>query len=202
MLGSNVSLPSTTRHGHGKPIAHHSNSLLLHKQQSSHLLVTSILSGVPSEQDRDHSAISTSRQASYTKPRSKANNDVLSNSTYNDSIGFYHGTSAKNIKAAATASQALSTNASITSIPVEETEGGHKQSYAVLVGNSVRPVNTKLYASLPLRNKFLVKQQERNVYGSTIVKLVLKSSHERLAVKIHFVSFYDINLLIVSARID
>ena len=184
MLGSNASLPSATRHGHGRPIAHHSNSPPLYKKQSSHLLVTSNLSGVPSEQDRDHSAISTSKQASCTKPRSKASNDVLSNSTYNDGIGIHHGTSAKNIKAAATASQALGSNAGITSIPVEETEGGHKQSYIVLVGNSVRPVNTKLYASLPLRNKFLVKQQERNVYGSTIVKLVLKSSHERLAVKI------------------
>ena len=200
MLSSNASLgnsPSPMRNS--KPNAHHSNSPALHKKRSSDLLFTSSLNGVSSEQDRATS-ISSSMQLSYTKSCSKASNNVLSNSTYNDSIGVDHGISAKHIKAAATASQALSSNAGITSIPVEETETGHKQSYTVLIGNSVRPVNAKLYASLPLRNKFMVKQQEQNVYGSTIVRLVLKSSHERLVLSVNM-CLYDTELLIVSGFI-
>ena len=202
MLGSNTSLDnskSLTRHG--KPNTHHPNSPALHKKRSSDLLYTSNLSGVPSEQDRATS-ISSSRQASYTKSCSKAINHVLSSSTCNNGFNGDYSISAKNIKAVATASQALSSNAGITSIPVEETETGHKQSYTVLIGNSVRPVNAKLYASLPLQNKFMVKQQEQNVYGSTVVRLVLKSSHERLVLSMNILCHYDIKLLFVSGFIE
>ena len=200
MLGSNASLDnskSPTRHG--KPNIHHPNSPALPKKRSSDLLYTSNLSGVPSEQDRATS-ISSSRQASYTKSCSKAINHVLSSSTCNNGFNGDYSISAKNIKAVATASQALSSNGGITSISVEET--GHKQSYTVLIGNSVRPVNTKLYASLPLQNKFMVKQQEQNVYGSTIVRLVLKSSHERLVLSMNILCHYDIKLLFVSGFME
>ena len=68
----------------------------------------------------------------------------------------------------------------VTTVAVEETQGGLRQSYVVSVGSSVRTVNTKLYSSLPERNKFMVKQREQNLFGVTKVKLVLKSSNERL----------------------
>ena len=55
-----------------------------------------------------------------------------------------------------------------------------KPSYAVLVGNSVRTYNTKLYASLPLQDKYMIKQRVQDASGATRIKLVLKSSNERL----------------------
>ena len=55
-----------------------------------------------------------------------------------------------------------------------------KPSYPVLVGNTVRTCNTKLYASLPQQNKYMVKQRVRDASGATKIKLVLKSSNERL----------------------
>ena len=59
-----------------------------------------------------------------------------------------------------------------------------KLSYAVLVGNTVRTCNTKLYASLPLQNKYMVKQRVQDTSGATRIKLILKSSHihERLTI--------------------
>ena len=54
-----------------------------------------------------------------------------------------------------------------------------KLTYAVLVGNTVRTCNTKLYASLPLQNKYMVKQRVQDSSGATRIRLVLKSSHER-----------------------
>ena len=55
-----------------------------------------------------------------------------------------------------------------------------KLTYAVLVGDTVRTCNTKLYASLPLQDKYMVKQRVQYPSGVTRIKLVLKSSHERL----------------------
>ena len=60
-------------------------------------------------------------------------------------------------------------------------DGYKKPSYVVLVGDRVRTCNTKLYASLPLRNKYMVKQRVQDSTGATRIKLVLKSSNERLA---------------------
>ena len=58
-------------------------------------------------------------------------------------------------------------------------DGYNKPSYVVLVGDTVRRCNTKLYASLPLQNKFMVKQRVQDSTGATRIKLVLKSGHER-----------------------
>ena len=55
-----------------------------------------------------------------------------------------------------------------------------KPSYPVLVGNAVRTYNTKLYASLPQQNKYMVKQRVRDASGAAKIKLVLlQSSNER-----------------------
>ena len=54
-----------------------------------------------------------------------------------------------------------------------------KSSYPVLVGNTVRTYNTKVYASLPQQNKYMVKQRVRDASGNTKAKLVLQSSNER-----------------------
>ena len=51
--------------------------------------------------------------------------------------------------------------------------------YPVLVGNTVRTYNTKLFASLPQQNKYMVKQRVRDASGATKIKLVLQSSNER-----------------------
>ena len=63
------------------------------------------------------------------------------------------------------------------------TSGSHgcylKSSYPVLVGNTVRTYNTKLYASLPQQNKYMVKQRVQDASGATKIKLVLLSSNER-----------------------
>ena len=157
----------------------HSNSPGFQKKQSSNLLVTNDFSGVDSEQDKVPS-IRASEKLPYAKSYSKANNGVSSNSICLDSIDNDPVKSTRSIKTP-TASQALCGSTSITSFGIEETETGHNQSYEVLIGQSVRTVNTKLYSSLPVRNKFMVKQREQNLFGRTVVKLVLKSSHERLA---------------------
>ena len=57
-----------------------------------------------------------------------------------------------------------------------------KLSYIVSVGNTVKTYNTKIFASLPQQNKYMVKQRVRDTSGATRIKLVLKSSHERLTV--------------------
>ena len=54
-----------------------------------------------------------------------------------------------------------------------------KLSYVVLVGNTVRTCNTKLYASLPLQSKYMVKQRVQNSSGVTKIQLVVKSTYER-----------------------
>ena len=54
-----------------------------------------------------------------------------------------------------------------------------KSTYVVLVGDRLRTCNTKLYASLPLQNKYMVKQRVQDSTGATKIKLVLKSTHER-----------------------
>ena len=63
-------------------------------------------------------------------------------------------------------------------------DGYKKPTYVVLVGDTVRKCNTKLYSSLPLRNKFMVKQRVQDSTGATRIKLVLKSGHERYSYKI------------------
>jgi len=51
----------------------------------------------------------------------------------------------------------------------------NKATYIVLINDNVKVVNTKLYASLPVRDKYMVKER---VPGTNKVKLVLKSSDE------------------------
>ena len=58
-------------------------------------------------------------------------------------------------------------------------DGYKKPLYVVLVGDRVRKCNTKLYASLPLQNKYMVKQRVQDSTGATRIKLILKSNHER-----------------------
>ena len=156
----------------------HSNSSGFQKRRSSNLLVTNDFSGVDSEQDKVPS-IRTSEQLPYTNSYAKANSNVSLNSICIDSIDNDPVKSTRRIKTA-TASQTLCSSTSITPFGIEETEIGNKESYAVLIGQNVRTYNTKLYSSLPVRNKFMVKQREQNLFGRTIVKLVLKTSHERL----------------------
>ena len=55
-----------------------------------------------------------------------------------------------------------------------------KATYAVLIGNTVRVFNTKLYASLPLCNKCMVKERVKDSSGATRVKLKLKTFDSRL----------------------
>ena len=57
-----------------------------------------------------------------------------------------------------------------------------KPSYPVLVGNTVKTYDTKLFASLPQQGKYMVKQRVRDSSGATRVKLALKSSNERLII--------------------
>ena len=51
----------------------------------------------------------------------------------------------------------------------------HKSTYVVLIRDDVKVVDTKLYASLPSRNKYIVKER---IPGMNKVKLALKSSDE------------------------
>ena len=57
-----------------------------------------------------------------------------------------------------------------------------KATYAVLIGNTVRVCNTKLYASLPLCNKFIVEEKSKDASGNATcrMKLSLKTFHNRL----------------------
>jgi len=74
-------------------------------------------------------------------------------------------------------SSPMNTNIGSTiSFGIEESEVVSKASYVIVIDNRVRTVNTKLYASLPAQNKFIVKERQLN----SKVKLVLKSFHERL----------------------
>ena len=60
-----------------------------------------------------------------------------------------------------------------------------KPSYPVLVGNTVRTYNTKLFASLPQQNKYMVKHRVQDASGASKIKLILKSSNvcnERLTI--------------------
>ena len=54
-----------------------------------------------------------------------------------------------------------------------------KATYAVLIGDTVRVCNTKLYASLPLCNKCMVKERVKDSSGATRVKLKLKTFDSR-----------------------
>ena len=69
-------------------------------------------------------------------------------------------------------------------------DGYKKLAYAVLVGDTVRTCNTKLYASLPLQDKYMVKQRVQYASGVTRIKLVLKSSHERLTMGTIIIAIY------------
>ena len=55
----------------------------------------------------------------------------------------------------------------------------NKSTYTVLIRDSVRVVNTKVYSSLPLHSKYMVKER---IPGTNKVKLVLKSCCERFVV--------------------
>ena len=48
----------------------------------------------------------------------------------------------------------------------------NKPTYVVLIGDNLRVVNTKVYSSLPLQSKYMVKER---ITGTNKVKLVLKS---------------------------
>ena len=150
---------------HSKAITRHSNS---QKKQSSKLLLTSEFSGVHSEQDKN---VSTTEQLPYTN--TWHNSKLTSFDSINDDVIELK----KCAKNPTTVTIYNSTN--ITTDAVEESNAGQRQSYVVLVGSRVRTVNTKLYASLPVHNKFMVKQREQNLFGVTKVKLVLKSNNER-----------------------
>ena len=54
--------------------------------------------------------------------------------------------------------------------------GYNKATYAVLVGNVVKVYSTNTFASLPLNNKFMVKERHQDATGVTKVKLALKQS--------------------------
>ena len=56
------------------------------------------------------------------------------------------------------------------------TAGYTKSNYAVLVGSSVKEYDTGLFAALPCHNTFIVKEKQKDSYGVTRVKLVLKST--------------------------
>lgn len=135
-----------------------------HRRNSSKILAISDLSGVYSEQDKVPSIHTT--QQSCTKPRF---HKTPLNTNHIDNFDEDH-VSLQGIKTATT---------SIT-VGIEESEIGSNASYVVLMGGKVRTLNTKLYASLPLQNKFIVKQREQNLFGVTKVRLVMKSSLERL----------------------
>ena len=175
MLGSDVSSPSRCGETYLSNDAATHWSYNPQKGQSSKLLSTSSLKGVDSEQDKVPFT-SSSKHLPYTKSYSKTSNDLpLSiNCVDDDDVN-----STQNRKSAI-GSQAFFDSVNITTIPVEESELGQKQTYTVVIGHRVRTVNTKLYSSMPLRNKFMVKQREQNLYGVTRVKLVLKSSYDRL----------------------
>ena len=66
-----------------------------------------------------------------------------------------------------------------------------KATYAVLIGNTVRVCNTKLYASLPLCNKCMVKERVKDSSGTTRVKLKLKTFDNRLVFSF---SIHQINM--------
>ena len=55
-----------------------------------------------------------------------------------------------------------------------------KATYAVLIGNTVRVCNTKLYASLPQCNRCMVKERVKDSSGTTRVKLKLMMFDNRL----------------------
>ena len=55
-----------------------------------------------------------------------------------------------------------------------------KTSYAVLIGNTVRVYDTKMYAALPLHNKCMVKERVKDASGNTRVKMSLKTLQSRL----------------------
>ena len=50
-----------------------------------------------------------------------------------------------------------------------------KTTYAVLIGNTVRIYDTRMYASLPLYNKCMVKERIKDASGNTRVKMSLKT---------------------------
>jgi len=52
----------------------------------------------------------------------------------------------------------------------------NKSTYMVLIRDNVRVVNTKVYSSLPLHSKYMVKERTP---GTNKVKLALKSCYER-----------------------
>ena len=150
------------------------------KKRSSKLLVTGEFSGVHSEQDKNVSTTKQHQQLPCTNTW-KDNNLPRSNHNFDDiNDGIVESTTCTKANLATITSQALCDSANITTVAVRESEVGQRQSYVVLVGSSIRTVNTKLYTSLPVCNKFMVKQREQNLFGVTKVKLVLKSSHERL----------------------
>ena len=60
-----------------------------------------------------------------------------------------------------------------------------KATYAVLIGDTVRVCNTKLYASLPLCNKCMVKERVKDSSGATRVKLKLKTFDSRLVFSLY-----------------
>lgn len=50
-----------------------------------------------------------------------------------------------------------------------------KATYTVLIGDTVRVCSTKLYATLPLHNKCMVKERIKDALGNTRVKLSLRT---------------------------
>ena len=117
------------------------------RKRSSKLLVTGEFSGVHSEQDNN---ACTSEQLLYTNLWKDSN--LLSNGINDD---VTESTTCIKTNPATIASQALYNSGNVTTayVAVEESQVGQRQSYVVLVGSTVRRVNTKLYLSLSVQNK-------------------------------------------------
>jgi len=73
----------------------------------------------------------------------------------------------------------------------------NKSTYTVLIRDSVRIVNTKVYSSLPLQSKFMVKER---ISGTNKVKLTLKSCYERLVTGFSPVASYIYTKLLIASQ--
>lgn len=96
----------------------------------------------------------------------------------NETSWDYHGISVNRV-----AQNSLVTATKDTKTPLklhgsEETHkvGFNKPSYPVLIGNNVVVCDTKLFASLPLHDKYMVKERVQGVSGVR-AKLLLKSTY-------------------------
>jgi len=83
-----------------------------------------------------------------------------------------------NLDGGCIAETALTVKKSVTDYKPTENKlvGYNKPTFAVLVGNSVKVYGTKVFASLPCHDKYMVKERIKCDSGVVKAKLVLKSS--------------------------